>query len=72
MGSSKSVMPGDLATIYGGGTDIYVKDTLGCMRIGVVSQVCFRNSNPLTHKCRTYDHGIRLSIHIQFCHLKFR
>jgi hypothetical protein len=26
----------------------------------------------LTHKCWTYDHGIRLSIHIQFCHLKFR
>ena len=25
-----------------------------------------------THKCRTYDHGIRLSIHVQFCHLKFR
>jgi hypothetical protein len=26
----------------------------------------------LTHKCRTYDHGFKLSIHIQFFHLKFR
>jgi hypothetical protein len=26
----------------------------------------------LTHKCRTYDHGIKFSIHIHFCHLKFR
>jgi hypothetical protein len=26
----------------------------------------------LTHKCRTYDNGIRVSIYIQVCHFKFR
>jgi hypothetical protein len=39
----------------------------------LAQELCQSKVQSLTHDlCHTYDHGIRLSNYIQFCHLKFR